>query len=66
MFSLSVRVSYKPSNSTKQVYVTLVDTNYDIIKYPIKDIITILKSRLTNRDIDIKTITSIHLHLQYQ
>jgi len=66
LFSLSVRVSYKPSNSTKQVYVTLVDTNYDIIKYPIKDIITILKSRLTNRDIDIKTITSIHLHLQYQ
>jgi hypothetical protein len=66
LFSLSVRVFYKPSNSTKQVYVTLVDTNYDIIKYPIKDIINILKSRLTNRDIDIKTITSIHLHLQYQ
>jgi hypothetical protein len=66
LFSLSVRVSYKPSPESKQVYATLIDTNYDIIKYPIKDILTILKSRFINRNIDIKTITSLHLHLQYQ
>jgi hypothetical protein len=64
LVTLSIRVSYKPDTKSKQYYSTLMSINYSS-NYNISEIMETIKSRLINRNINIKTITSFHLHLNY-
>lgn len=64
LISLSFRLSYRPSSDSRQVYATLIDTDLNISQ--ISEMIELFKGRIQNRNIDIRTITSIHLHLHYK
>lgn len=61
--SISIRISYKPMNRSRQVYIILLDI--DLKSTDIRSIMHLINKRLINRDVDLATITSLHLHLQY-
>lgn len=65
LISLSLRLSYKPSINSRQIYVTLINTNFNLVNSNISDLSDVIKGRIRSRNIDIRTITSIHLHLHY-
>jgi hypothetical protein len=66
LISVSIRLSYKPSIKSRQVYIVLVDTDLNFVNSETSDLINTIKGRIVSRNIDYKTITSIHLHLHYK
>lgn len=57
--SLSIRVTHRTPNKSKQTYATLMYINSENIS----EIMSYFNSRLLKRNIDIMCITGIHLHL---
>lgn len=65
LVSVSIRLSYKPSDSSKHLYAILLETDYKAINLNISEVMALIKTRIDSRNIDIKSITSFHLHLFY-
>lgn len=61
--SLSIRVSHRPQIDKRQIYLTIIDTNVDLVHLGLSDIMLSLNNKLNSRKIDLKNIVSFHIHL---
>jgi len=63
LISLSIRISHIPNPDKRSRYLTIINTDVNIVNSEIQEIMNILFSRLQSRGINIKNIVSFHLHL---